>query len=278
MCNPDNNKNIFPHTHDYIEQNSGQPADQDRLLEVVRIHQDNNELPSSISDENTEKRILDRTHQYVPKEGLTEKEQRQREKRGRRYRLAADSVMYGRTAIGALVGFGILAGASILPKPVQYRSIGLAMIVTGLGAADKGDGMLARRSAKNGVPITDHDKQKDPYHDKLFFHMLLGSIATRELLDQNYVYGSVLLASQAVTAVRDRKMTQSRNLAPEGAEIAALPINKIKTGLQSVAHVGATSPIANTGIGQVLVASTYVATNVMGIIGYRQAHEQHTNI
>jgi phosphatidylglycerophosphate synthase len=227
---------------------------------------------------NSEKRILDRSHSYVPLEGLTEKQQKKREKKGRRYRLAADSVMYGRTALGALVGFGILTGASILPKPVQYRSIGLAMLVAGLGAADKGDGIFARKSAQNGVPITDHDKQKDPYHDKLFFHMMLGSIAVRELIDGNKLYGSVLLGSQIGTAVRDRKMTNSRNSAPEGAEISAIRINKWKTGLQNIAHVGATSPIADSDMGKVVVAGTYLATNVMGVIGYRQAREQHSNI
>lgn len=219
----------------------------------------------------------DTSHQYIPLEGLTEKEQKKRERRGRRFRLAADTAMYGRTFFGGVLALGILSGGAFLPEKIQYKTIGLALAVGTLAVGDKVDGTLARKSAKYGVPITDHDKQKDPYHDKIFFHMLLGSIAARELLDENYIYGGVLLASQVVTAIRDKKMTQSRNLAPEGAEISALQINKFKTGLQSVANVGATSPIADTGIGQMVVAGTYIATNIMGIAGYRQAHEQHTN-
>jgi len=206
---------------------------------------------------------------------LTEKEQMKREKRGRHYRLAADATMYSRTLLGGVLALGILSGGAFLPEKIQYKSIGLAVTIGGLAVGDKADGMFARKSAKYGVPITDHDKQKDPYHDKLFFHMILGSIVARELLDENYVYGSVLLGSQVVTGIRDKKMTQSRNLAHETAEISALPINKIKTGLQSVANVGATSPVANSVIGQALVAGTYIATNVMGIVGYRQAHELH---
>lgn len=224
----------------------------------------------------TKRRKLDTSHHYVPLEGLSEIEQKKREKRGRRYRLAADAVTYGRTALGAVTALGILAGGSFLPKSLQYKTVGMASVVAGLGAVDKADGYFARKSVQNGIPITDHDKQKDPYHDKWFFHMMMGSIATREIIDRNYLYGTVIGISQIATAVRDYKMTKSRNEAAEGAEISALTINKWKTGVQNVAHVGATSPIAESNLGMGIVAGTYITSNILGIIGYRQAIEMHS--
>lgn len=221
------------------------------------------------------KRKRDTSHYYVPLEGLSGSDQAKREKRGRRYRIAADAVTYGRTVLGAVTAMGILAGGSFLPKKLQYKTIGMAVAVGGLGAMDKADGIFARKSVENGIPITDHDKQKDPYHDKWFFHMLVGSVAIREVIDGHYVYAGAIGTSQLATAVRDYKMTKSRNEAPEGAEIAANEINKWKTGVQNLAHVGATSPIAESTVGRAFIAGTYLTSNIMGIIGYQQAREMH---
>ncbi|MCA9328388.1 hypothetical protein KC959_01335, partial [Candidatus Saccharibacteria bacterium] len=127
--------------------------------------------------------------EYIPLDGLTDKEQRRRERRGRWYRRGADVVTYGRTIVGAAVSAGVLAGGVFLPNKLQYKTIGLAAGVAGLGMADRGDGWLARKAADNGILITDVDKKKDPFQDKLFFHMLIGSIALREVLDGNNLYG-----------------------------------------------------------------------------------------
>ncbi|MCA9323840.1 hypothetical protein KC992_01930 [Candidatus Saccharibacteria bacterium] len=213
--------------------------------------------------------------EYIALEGLTDQEQHRRERRGRWYRRGADVVTYGRTIVGAAVSAGVLAGGVFLPNKLQYKTIGLAAGIAGLGMADKGDGWLARKAVLNGIPITDADKKKDPFQDKLFFHMLIGSIALREVLDGNKLYGSALLASQIGTAVRDHKMTQSRNNAVEGAEVQAIAINKWKTGVQNLAHSEAVSPLADYSWGQAVVASTYILSNVMGIVGYRQADRIH---
>jgi hypothetical protein len=141
--------------------------------------------------------------------------------------------------------------------------------------ADRADGWLARKAVNHGIPITDKDKKKDPFQDKIFFHMIIGSIAIREYLDGNNGYAAVLALSQLGTAVRDHKMTRSRENAVENAEVKAIAINKYKTGLQNITHVEATSPLAEYSAGRVLIAASYIMTNIMGVIGYNQAHKIH---
>lgn len=212
---------------------------------------------------------------YQPLDGLTEKEQRIRERRGRRFRVLADTVTYGRTALGAIASLGVLVGGSLLPKQIQHRTVGLALTMTGLAAADKVDGYFARKSVDYGIPILNHDKKKDPFQDKVFAHMFMGSLAVREFIDGNEKYGATIATAQIVKLVRDYKMTQSRERAAIGADVSAIHVNKYKTGLEGIAHTMAVSPLTNVELGRAATAGVYVTSSVMGVIGYKIAEQRH---
>ncbi len=218
---------------------------------------------------------MNQKRQYLALEGLSEKEQLKREKRGRRFRVAADVATYGRTILGAGISMAILSGTSVLPKRMQYRSIGLATSIAGLVAADKIDGIFARRAATNGIPILEHDKRKDPFQDKVFAHVLMGSIAIREFSEGNTFFASVIAGCQASKLARDYKMSQSRKDAHPDADVSAIPINKYKTGLEGLSHMIATSPMADSEIGRSIAGSSYVLSNVVGLIGYKMADAQY---
>ena len=197
------------------------------------------------------------------------------EKKARAYRKAANLTTIGRTYISAVVSANITTGDRLLPKTVRHRSVGLAVGIAALAGLDKLDGYFACKAEAYGLPPTDEDKKLDPKHDKLFAYMTMGSIAMREIMDGNKLYGGMIAGNALIACVRDRKMNQSRENAVQGADVGAIWINKQKTGVQNFGHVIAGSPLAATMPGQALAVGIYGVSNVMGIVGYFRADKIH---
>lgn len=204
------------------------------------------------------------------------------EKIGRRYRIAADTLTYSKTAMGVLVAANIVTGDRLLPKKIRHKSMGAAVMLTGLALLDKADGVLARKAESHGIPITKADKERDPKHDKIYNRIIMGAIATREVVGglvnrspERIAVGSLVFANLLATEDRDKRMNRSRQEAVEGADTGAIKLNKYKTGMQHVGHVISASPLGSTGIGQTLVAGAYSLSTYMGEKGYEIADRIH---
>ncbi len=201
------------------------------------------------------------------------------------YRYAADTVTYSTTALAGVMAYDIALAQETLG--VEYQSWGMLSTAALFGVLDRFDGFLARRSERHGRPITDKDKAKDPFHDKVVTHLFMGSVVLRETallegfvdtmgeFDPNYPYAAAVFGAQVVTAVRDKKMTESRAHAVESADTSAITINKQKTGVQNVAHACAASPLAATIPGALVTSGLYIMSTVMGVVGYKRADKIH---
>lgn len=202
--------------------------------------------------------------------------------KGRVYRKAADTVTYGRTALGAIIAVNTLSGDRLLPRALRHRSVGAAATVAMLGAMDKFDGVLARKAEANGVPITREDKEKDPREDKRFNRLIMGALVVRELVSSVHnrdskraLFAGTLALSLYQTEDRNERMELSRKQAVEGADTGAVWLNKWKTGVQNVGHTLAVSPLALSGVGQTVTSAFYIASNFMGEIGLSIADRIH---
>lgn len=209
-------------------------------------------------------------------------------------RKVANLVTRGRTFVAAGVFTEFVAESSnrITEKLDEFvgwdlpdlKTWGAGAVVLALGALDKVDGFLGRRSQKNGVPITKRERDMDPFHDKIFAHMAMGSIALRGALDltaQSYsekdlskamqagVLGIIAL-NQVVTGGRDYFMTKSRQKAVEGADTSAIFASKLKTGIQNIGHAAAVSPL---GLG--VAAGIYTLTSGIALTSYFVADRKH---
>ena len=156
---------------------------------------------------------------------------------------------------------------------MDYGSFTLAGAFAVFGAMDKLDGWAARRAEKRGLPPTYADMKRDPFHDKLYAYMAMSTAAvmvTAEgLLTHDHskvATGGGIIANMAAIAVRDIKMTRSRDHAVDGVKPAAIGINKWKTGVQNVAHTIAVSPLPAW-----LSWPAYTGVTGMAYLGYKIA-------
>jgi len=208
-------------------------------------------------------------------------------RRGRTQRRLANFVTRGRTAVG-LALTGVVLGATDLDAApdflqtagetlLDYKSLSLGAVTYAAAATDKLDGMLARASERNGVPITDEHKKLDPFHDKIFNHSLMAGYWVRELVesvahhDKARGFGALAVAaSQAAFIARDYKMTKSRENAPEGADVSAVPINKAKSAGQFLVQSAALTPVPSP-----VVAGAFAGLAGVSWVGYRIADKVH---
>lgn len=146
----------------------------------------------------------------------------------------------------------------------------------GLWETDRTDGRDGKKARELCEDLRRTEaSERDPDADKRLQYGNRAALFVRAALEKDWKIAGVIAAETAVSAVRDRRMGQYRELATTyGIETDAIDINRAKTALIAGGEIVALSPLAENAIVRGVAIGTICLGTLVGVVGAEQYGQQ----
>lgn len=180
-----------------------------------------------------------------------------------RYQRGANALSWLRIAAAPVLAERIISSEN------SYRSWALAGSIAVLGATDKLDGWMGRKSSRllDGLGNV-RGAWLDQLSDKVFVHGVLGSLVVKEAVHGSKTLAAVYGVNQAAIIARDIWVTGARSdAANNDIDVKARPLGKLKTAAQLATMAVITTPIFNSedNLNQLVQSAAVSGTTALAI-------------